>query len=240
MTQDFPRLVRSSASHDVATLIKEMILSGRLKPGERLPSERELGVQLGISRPTLRESIRSLVALKILEVRQGDGTYVGSLKAETLVEPLRFALLLGQGALQELFEARLVLEPALAALAAKRISDGEIIELNECLTAAYEVRDDPDEFARYDVELHQLIARASRNRFLARQVEGLHAIGLESRALTVRLPHVADVALASHSLIVGAISTRDPVSAENEMRRHIEAVADAAASVAPPSDVTQT
>lgn len=231
--QSFPKLSRSSASGDAAKLIKEMILSGRLRPGDRLPSERDLGAQLGISRPTVRESIRSLVALNILEARQGDGTYVGSLKVEALVEPLRFALLLGHGALQEFFEARLVLEPALAAMAANRITDEQIRDLNACLEAAHERRNDPDEFARLDVELHHLISRAGGNRFLVRQLESLQAIGVESRTLTVRLPLVAEAALESHAAIVRAICARDPEAARREMRVHIEAVAKAAAAATP-------
>src|SRR3954467_12838375 len=96
---------------------QETSVDGRLSPGQRLPAERELSELLGISRPTLRETIRSLVSLNILQSRHGSGTYVAALDTAPLLEPLEFVMALNGRTVEELFEARLLLEPALAALA---------------------------------------------------------------------------------------------------------------------------
>jgi DNA-binding FadR family transcriptional regulator len=125
----FTKLPRSSAAADAVRAIQEMILSGRLTPGQRLPAERELSELLGISRPTLRETIRSLVSLNILESRHGAGTFVASLDASALLAPLQFVMALHGRTVDELFEARLVLEPALAALAATRATDEQVAAL---------------------------------------------------------------------------------------------------------------
>src|SRR3954470_12088201 len=117
LTAEFTPVRRSSAATEAIRAIQEMIVDGRLAPGQRLPAERELSEMLGISRPTLRETIRSLVSLNILESRHGSGTYVAALDPATLLEPLQFVMSLRGRTLDELFEARLLIEPALAAFA---------------------------------------------------------------------------------------------------------------------------
>src|SRR5712692_2989749 len=104
--------------------IRERIVSGAWGPGDRLPKESELAAELGLSRNSLREAVRALSQLRVLEVRQGDGTYVTSLEHELLLESTSFVshLLVGESAV-ELFEVRRLLEGAAAALAAGRIDD---------------------------------------------------------------------------------------------------------------------
>lgn len=230
MTTDFVKLSRSSASRDATRVIKELIISGRLKPGDRLPSERELSEMLGISRPTVRESIHALVAMNILQTRHGYGTYVASLDTGELLQPLQFVLSMAKGALQELFEARLVLEPAIAAFAAQRASKEQISEMRRCVLESREQTRAEDELIERDLELHRLIAEASGNQVLVSQLSSLHALGVESRALTVRLPNVAHETIAGHGRIVEAIASRRPGAARREMAHHLEQVAAAAAA----------
>src|SRR5690606_8537975 len=128
----FAPLARRGFTTDTVSAIKGMILDGRLRPGDQLPSERALSEALGVSRPTVREAIRSLQAMNIVETRHGAGTFVSSLSVEELLRPLQFALALSDFAMEHLFEVRLMLEPGAAELAAERASDDEIEELREC------------------------------------------------------------------------------------------------------------
>src|SRR6266516_5012573 len=114
--------------------IRERIVSGAWGPGDRLPKESQLAAELGISRNSLREAVRALSQLRVLEVRQGDGTYVSSLEPGLLLESTGFIshLLLGDTEL-ELYEVRRILEAAAASLAASRIDAGEKVELTESL-----------------------------------------------------------------------------------------------------------
>src|SRR6266566_9339753 len=115
---------RASVTDDAIDKIRELIVSGRWGPGDRLPRESELAAQLGLSRNSLREAVRALALVRVLEVRQGDGTYVRSLAPDLLLESTRMAtdLLPGRSVL-ELFEVRRLLEPAAVALAARRMDE---------------------------------------------------------------------------------------------------------------------
>src|SRR5882762_11007031 len=114
--------------------IRELIVSGSWGPGDRLPKESELAAQLGLSRNSLREAVRALSQLRVLEVKQGDGTYVSSLEPDLLLESTHFIshLLLGETEI-ELYEVRRILEAAVAALAAGRADAAEKTELGQIL-----------------------------------------------------------------------------------------------------------
>src|SRR5438128_3617433 len=118
----------SGVTHDAIETIRELIASGEWGPGTRLPREADLAAQLGLSRNSLREAVRALSLARVLEVRQGDGTYVSSLEPAELLEPTLSAtnLLRGRTVL-ELFEVRRLLEPEAAALTA-RAADPTVIE----------------------------------------------------------------------------------------------------------------
>jgi DNA-binding FadR family transcriptional regulator len=216
-----------------------MILSGRLKPGEKLPSERELGESLGISRPTVRESIRSLVAMNILETVHGRGTYVASLDTEDLMQPLHFVLSMAWGALQELFEARLLLEPDIAALAAERATDAEIMELRNCVEQTHAASHETEHLLDLDVRLHRLIAEASHNNLLLGLMTSLSSLGVESRAMTVQIPGLPQKTARDHAGIVEAIASRQPEVAREMMAKHLANVAAAAAKAAKAKEVTK-
>lgn len=236
MAAQFSKLPRTSASGDAMRVIRELIITGRLKPGDKLPPERELSEMLGISRPTIRESIHALVALNILEARHGKGTYVGRLDTEELLEPLNFVLVMARGALSELFEARLVLEPAIAALAAERATDEQIAGLRHLIALSRDLQTSPDEFVDLDVQLHRMVAEASGNQLLMGQLGSLHALGVGSRAVTVRLPNVAHTAVNDHSAVVEAIAAHKSSVARRAMTKHLKTIAAAAAAAAAGSE----
>ena len=123
-----------SVTDEAIVRIRELITSGRISPGDRLPPEQELAVMLGISRSSLREAVKALSQAKVLDVRRGDGTYVTSLEPELLLSGMSVVVdLMQDSTLVEVFEVRKLLEPAATALAAQRISDAEVQSLRDSL-----------------------------------------------------------------------------------------------------------
>jgi GntR family transcriptional repressor for pyruvate dehydrogenase complex len=231
---EFKPLVRRTYAADVIRTIKDMILDGRLRPGQRLPPERAVSEALGVSRPTVREAIRSLQAMNILESRHGSGTYVASLSVEELLGPLQFVLALAEGGLAHLFEVRLLLEPGAAALAAERAGTEDVAALRECITRA-QVEDtgNADAFLELDTELHERIVRAAGNPLLEHLLAAISALGRQSRAYTARLPGVLDRTIAEHETIVDAIAAGDAAGARAAMEAHIARIRDVALAPAP-------
>jgi DNA-binding FadR family transcriptional regulator len=213
----FVKLRRTSAAADAARSIQQMIVDGRLAPGQRLPAERELSELLGISRPTLRETIRSLVGLNILESRHGAGTFVAALDTATLLEPMQFVMALNERTIGELFEARLLLEPALAALAAQRATGAQVAAMRAAIGGADQVE--------ADLVLHRLIAEASGNALLAAMLESLSTLGRSSRSITAARPGVQRRTTDDHEAIVAAVERHDPDGARAAMAAHLERIA---------------
>src|ERR1041384_6748092 len=119
----FGTVSRDALPDQIAQRLIALITERQLKPGDRLPPERELSAAMGVSRSSLREALRALAMLGVAEMRQGDGTYLTSLEPGTLMRPVGLVLALSDAGLAELFEARKLVEPGLAQLAAERISD---------------------------------------------------------------------------------------------------------------------
>ena len=231
---EFQPLARRTYVAEAIRTIKDMILDGRLAPGQRLPPERSLSEALGVSRPTVREAIRSLQAMNILESRHGAGTFVASLSVDELLRPLQFVLALAGGGLDHLFEVRLLLEPGAAALAAARASEEQIAGLRDCAARAEaEAVEDPEAMLTLDTELHERIVEASGNPLLQHLWAATSALGAESRAYTVRLPGVRPQTISEHHAIVEAIAARDAAAAEAAMTAHIARIRDAALASRP-------
>ena len=151
---------------DAISKIKNMILDGRLKPGDRLPREADLAEQLGISRGSLREAVRALSMIRILDVRRGDGTYVTSLEPELLLETLTFVIDFHQDSdILDLFEVRRALEPLAAEKAALLMPAEEAAELLT-LVDSISAEDSVDAWVANDMEFHHRIAVAADNSVL--------------------------------------------------------------------------
>jgi len=226
---EFQPLARRTAVAEAIRTIKDMILDGRLAPGQRLPPERSLSEALGVSRPTVREAIRSLQAMNILESRHGAGTFVASLSVDELLRPLQFVLSLAAGGLDHLFEVRLLLEPGAAALAAARATEQQVAGLRECAArTGSEGLDDAGAMLRLDTELHERIVEASANPLLQHLWAATSALGKESRAFTVQLPGVRPETIDEHHAIVDAIAAGDGPAAEAAMTAHITRIRDLA------------
>ena len=230
---EFQPLARRTYVAEAIRTIKDMILDGRLAPGQRLPAERSLSEALGVSRPTVREAIRSLQAMNILESRHGAGTFVASLSVDELLRPLQFVLSLAEGGLDHLFEVRLLLEPGAARLAAERAGEEQVAGLRDCAARAEaEAIDDAEAMLRLDIELHERIFEACANPLLQHLWAATSALGTESRSYTVRLPGVRPQTIVEHHAIVDAIAAHDPAAAERAMTAHITRIRDAALGAA--------
>src|SRR3954462_1835981 len=190
--------------------VRGLIVRGELRPGQRLPAERELAVQLGVSRPSLREAIRALIALNILESRHGEGTFVSSLEPELLSEPIDFLLHVNDDALMSLFEARRVLEAGVAALAAERATDLELAELDDFVKAGRSKVGDAEAFIDHDVQFHQQLRILARSPVLASLLSSVSALSIASRRRTAQDPATRSRALADHRAMVKALRARDP------------------------------
>jgi GntR family transcriptional repressor for pyruvate dehydrogenase complex len=211
---------RGLAEHAVDQ-IERLIIEGRLVPGQKLPSERDLGAKLGVSRPTLRESIRALTIMGILESRQGDGTYVLDADAGFLLRPAK-VLLASEGGLDWLFEVRGLLEGGAAAFAATRATAPEIAEVEEWLTAYPTGEMSADEIRTRDVQLHSLIIMATHNPLLSAIAASLSTSLSESRILTGQEPEWEVLGMIDLKAVAESIVRRDPDGARTAMLRHLD------------------
>jgi GntR family transcriptional regulator, transcriptional repressor for pyruvate dehydrogenase complex len=232
----FTEIGRRSAAGDVVESIKAMISQGDLEPGQRLPSQRELSVRLGISVPTVREAINSLREVGLVEARHGSGTYVTALDPQQLMEPVRFALSLSGRGLAELFDVRLLLEPAAAHVAAMRRTDEELAEIQRCAKATARRGLPQRRLLELDAELHDRIFRASHNHLLIALMGSIAALAIKSRQRTVSLSGVPRQTHDDHERIVEAIAAGDGPRAESAMRDHIRNVRAAAVAAGMPAD----
>jgi GntR family transcriptional regulator, transcriptional repressor for pyruvate dehydrogenase complex len=155
--------------------IKQMIISGRVRPGEKLPREADLAAELGLSRNSLREAVKALSLINVLDVRQGDGTYATSLAPSLLLEALSFIVDFHRDeSVLEFLEVRRILEPAATALAALRMPEADKAAIGKILDAV--TVDSPvEEFVATDLEFHKKIAQGSGNAVLASLVENMSA-----------------------------------------------------------------
>src|SRR3981081_2572844 len=202
--------------------IRERIVSGAWGPGDRLPKESELAAQLGLSRNSLREAVRALSQLRVLEVKQGDGTYVTSLEPELLLESTSFVshLLVGESAV-ELFEVRRLLEGAAAALAAARIDSAGKEALRSKLETMIE-SETVEELVEADVDFHAVIARATGNTFLMSLLASLSSRTLRARVWRAReVDNALNVTRDEHRRVYEAIVNGDPELARAAAMAHI-------------------
>ena len=205
--------------------LRAMIVSGELRPGDRLPREADLATTLGLSRSSLREAVRALSLVRILDVRQGDGTYVSSLAADSLLEALNFIVEFHHDAsVLELLEVRRILEPAASARAAVLITAPTIEHVAEILGRAN--ADSPvEELVKADVEFHRAIALAAGNSVLASLIESLSAPTQRARVWRGMTQEGAlQRTLDEHQAIFDAITRHDPEMARTWATVHVAGV----------------
>jgi GntR family transcriptional regulator, transcriptional repressor for pyruvate dehydrogenase complex len=220
----FGTVTREAVPQQIVSRLLDLIQQRHLGPGDRLPAERELAASMGVSRSSLREALRALTVLGVTEMRHGTGTYVSSLEPELLVRPLSFVLSLSEQASDQLFEARRVVEPAMAALAASRIDDATLERLDGCVARGRDCIGDATAFMETDLELHDAIRAAAGNAILGRFMESIAALALASRQRTGARRSVQEQTVKDHRAIVKALRAREPEAASKAMLRHLNNV----------------
>jgi GntR family transcriptional repressor for pyruvate dehydrogenase complex len=220
-TVRFAEVPRGAVTGGAMALIKEMILRGELRAGQRLPPEHELAAQLGVSRPTLREVMRALIALNILESRHGLGTFVSSLEPEKLAEPLDFVLQVSDTGLLSLLEARTAIESAVSGLAAERASAEDARELSGFAERGVGVLGDQAAFLEYDTEFHDVVRGLARSPILGSLMMSLRAMAMETRRRTTRSTDLRKRVLDDHRAIADAIQAHDSERARLTMATHL-------------------
>ncbi len=216
-----------AVTDDAIDRIKQMIVFGDLRPGDRLPKEADLAERLGLSRNSLREAVRALSLINVLDVRQGDGTYVTSLEPQLLLEALSFIVDFHRDdTVLHFFEVRRILEPAAASRAAQHMSDDEIADLAGILDA---LEDDAsvEALVANDLKFHQRIAEGSGNPVLTSLLDTLSAPTTRAR-IWRGLTQEGAVARTreQHNAIYQAIAARQPDVARAWATVHIAGVED--------------
>lgn len=215
---------RSTLPEEVANRLLTLIREQHLLPGARLPAERSLATMMEVSRPVVREALRALALMRVVDIRPGDGTYVTSLEPKQLIAHLDFVFAKDSVALVQLLEARRVVEAGTARLAALRITDTEIAALDGLVTSLASSIDDPDRFSELDIALHNAICAAANNFLLSQFMNIVSSLGKVSRERTGSVRAVREASLGDHRQILAALGAHDPAAAERAMLQHLDHV----------------
>lgn len=205
----------------VAQRIEQLILDQRLAPGSALPAERELAAQFSVSRNVLREALRSLSQKGLIRVVHGRGAFVQEPTTEAVEESLSMLLQRRRVSLTDLCDARLLLEPEMAALAAERGSAQEREQLSACMVRLESAAQDAEGHVEADLALHRCIAGMARHSVYEAITEAVRAPVTRSMLLGTSVPRAIDASDDHHRTIVEAIVAGDAEAARTAMREHI-------------------
>jgi GntR family transcriptional regulator, transcriptional repressor for pyruvate dehydrogenase complex len=220
------RVVRPSEKNgmmteEVVTQVREMIQHGKLRPGDRLPPERDLAKQLGISRASLRTGLRFLSAIGVLTSRHGSGTYIATGPPALDSEPLSMLAALHGFTTEKMFEARRLVEVAVAGLAAENATEDQLRLMSDEVTETYAALDNPQEYLVHDFGFHRAVAVASGNPILATFMEMVADILYERRCKTIGRSRDLKESVEMHRKIYHAIRARNADAARAAMSEHL-------------------
>jgi GntR family transcriptional repressor for pyruvate dehydrogenase complex len=220
--QQVPREPR--LSDKVAEMMLETILSTRLAVGDRLPSERELGEQFGVSRTVVREAVRALVAKGVIEVRSGSGLRVAAVDASAVTESVRLYVRGGRIDFEKVHEVRRLLEVHIAGVAAERATDEDVAALQEVHERMVRNVEDVDAASLDDLEFHRRIALATHNELYLVLMDSIGRALVDIRRANLASGS-APATLQQHTQLLGCIVAHDAEGAREAMATHLEAVA---------------
>lgn len=199
---------------------KQLISEGTLAPGVRLPAEREMATSLKVSRGSLRQALKMLEVMGVVSQRVGDGTYLNGAAHSILAEPMEFLILLDGISLEELMDARLIVEPELAARAADRATPAMIAGLRESLSRMQTRGSDHALLIEEDLKFHRTIFQMADNRICSLMFSIVHELMHSLMEITSQLVDL-DHTVKLHNRIYAAIRRRDPAEARARMFAHL-------------------
>ena len=214
---------RSKLYQGIVEQIEKLLEKGELRPGDQLPPERALAEQFQVSRASVREALRTLELLGVVETRPGGGTFVRQVSPDDLIKPLQSLIARGHS-VRAVIEVRGVVEPALAALAAQRIGDEQLAELRELLAEQERKVAAGEPYIEEDTRFHQVIGDAARNDLLTTMLSVIWDVLRTSRESWSQTNQRAHASLDAHKRILDALVRRDADAARAASADHIRAV----------------
>jgi GntR family transcriptional repressor for pyruvate dehydrogenase complex len=217
---------KTRVSEEIANRIRLLMLDGTFQPGRPLPAERDLAARFKVSRGSVRDAFRTLEMIGLLETRHGQGTFPRELSVERLVTPLASVMTHRRDLQEELMDVRRMFEPAVARVAATRLTHADLAGLERILDAQRRRVKTGRSAIAEDTAFHAAVARATRNRVVVRIMETLNDLLVESRKLTLKPKGRPERSLQGHEAVVAALSRRDADAAAQAMHEHIDQIAD--------------
>ncbi len=215
-------MARTTLTADIRRKLVTQLIRGDWGPGERLPTERELCQQLDVGRASLREALKSLETIGMIETRLGDGTYVCE-RREFLSRPLLWAIASSsENETRELVEARKLIEVELAGFAAERATTDNLKKIGDCLDEMEDSTNDVERFLQADIDFHLAVGEAAHNRILMTALLLIRNLLREWIGATVRMEGIIGVVLKQHQQIFLAIAKKKRLAARSAMEIHLE------------------
>jgi GntR family transcriptional repressor for pyruvate dehydrogenase complex len=231
---------KTRVAEEIADRIRVLILDGTFPPDQPLPSERTLAERFGVSRGSIRDAFRTLETIGLLVTRHGQGTFPRELDVEQLVAPLSSVLSYRQDLQDELMDVRRMFEPAVARVAAARITDADLAALDRLLDLQRKKLKTGRSAIAEDTAFHEVLARATRNRVVINIMATLNDLLVESRKLTLKQKGRPGRSLLGHEAVVEALRRRNPDAAAEAMREHINQIADLFEQTSKPASAEAT
>ncbi|ASU84177.1 FadR family transcriptional regulator [Nocardiopsis gilva YIM 90087] len=213
---------REGPGVELTRRLLEYLLSGEVRPGQRIPSERQLAEALSAGRSTVREAIKSLSLLGLLEQRVGDGTYLSRSSSDLLPQVIEWGLLLGEKRLDDLLEARYYLEVQLTGWAAERRTEEQLEELRAIAEKMRSASDDFEAYVEADIAFHRQLAEMSGNTTLASVLSSVRSLLRAWASRVIRTAGETETSLAMHEPILQAVERGDAEAARAAMTAHMD------------------
>jgi GntR family transcriptional repressor for pyruvate dehydrogenase complex len=224
----------------IVAQIEERILNGELHPGDRLPAERELAEQFGVSRTAIREAMKALMQSGLVVIQPGRGTFVSDSTSRVVRNSIDMLVRVGnETGIKDLIEVREILEPEIAALAAVRASSEDIQSMEEAIKAMDQAMDDPDTFIEADLDFHLALAQGSNNALIPVLIDSLVELLREHRIRAASVEGGLERGQPYHKIILDAVKSSDANAARDSMRAHLEQVRKEIESTLPLDEVDQ-
>jgi len=220
----YHEVTRGRLYEEIVSQIQDLIIQEQLQPGDKLPPERQLIKQFGVSRTVVREAIRALEEKGLVEVKHGRGVYVAQLSSDSVSESLALLFRVRKSSLMALLEVREILEVEIAGLAAQRATEEDKEEMEQALRHEAELLDSLGEYVEADLRFHELLTKAAHNEVLPILLNPLAELLRESRRVTSEPPGSTKLSLQGHREIFKAVKNGDKEQAREAMRQHFHMV----------------